>query len=96
MDEPDQAPPWNPADGPGPAMWTWLPHERPAMSVLIDGHWVHATVTARAEYRDGRVAFHVVLTPPGESGGTHRAYWYPQDDKLRTVGDGGGTPTRVT
>jgi hypothetical protein len=76
-------------------MWTWLPHERPALSVLIDGRWVHAAVTARADYADGRVAYHVVVTLPGDEGGHHRAYWWPQEGKLRAVPGEYGEPTRA-
>jgi hypothetical protein len=80
VDEPEQVPPWREGDGPPPTMWVWPGGHQPALKVRVDGRWVTAVVEARADYPDGRVAYHVDITfPEPSSGGTHRAYWWPQD-----------------
>ncbi|PNE43529.1 hypothetical protein AOB60_01125 [Streptomyces noursei] len=81
-DEPEQAPPWR-LDGGAPVAWVWPAGHRPALWVLIDGRWVYAPVRARHSYSDGRCAYHVDVTMPGETSAVHRAYWWPQKDRLR-------------
>ncbi|MFB7270646.1 hypothetical protein [Streptomyces sp. NPDC056244] len=89
-DEPEQAPPWRPEDGPQPDMSVWPYSGRPALSVRIGARWIYAPVTARADYEDGRIAYHVTIVLPeplsgGQLGAFHRAYWWPQAGRLKVA-----------
>jgi len=77
--EPETAPPWREAHGPRPTMRSWDYADRPALEALIDGRWRYCPVGARADYADGRVAYHVTVWTLRTGGGTHRAYWWPQE-----------------
>lgn len=77
--EPEQAPPWRPDLGPRPTMRSWDYPDRPALEVLLDGRWRYCVVGARADWADGRVAYHVDVPAPVGGGGTRRAYWWPQE-----------------
>ncbi|MFI1205596.1 hypothetical protein ACH4VR_40280 [Streptomyces sp. NPDC020883] len=82
-DEPDQEPPWTPADGPLPDVWTWPPGARPALEALIDGQWVYAPVRSYYTGVDGRRVYQVDIVMPGETSARHRAYPWPQRGRLR-------------
>ncbi|MEV0779160.1 hypothetical protein [Streptomyces sp. NPDC050428] len=77
--EPEQAPPWREEHGPRPATRSWDYGDRPALEVRLEGKWRYCTVGARADWADGRVAYHVDVPAPSGGGWTHRAYWWPQD-----------------
>ncbi|MEV8398786.1 hypothetical protein [Streptomyces niveus] len=77
--EPEQAPPWREGLGPRPTMRSWDYADRPALEVLLGGRWRYCVVGARADWVDGRVAYHVTVPSPSGSGGAHRAYWWPQE-----------------
>ncbi|WP_381801260.1 hypothetical protein [Streptomyces niveus] len=77
--EPEQAPPYRAEHGPPPVMTTWDYPDQPALEVLVEGRWQYAPVGARANYPDGRVAYHVDIQLPRSGGWTHRAYWWPQE-----------------
>lgn len=87
--EPVQAPPHRPEHGPPPTMRCWDYADEPTLKVRINGKWQHCPVGARADYADGRVAYHVTIQMPEAGGGTHRAYWWPQDGLRRGSGSGG-------
>lgn len=87
FDEPEQAPPWREEHGPPPVRRCWDYAGRPALKVRINGRWQYAPIGSRADYPDGRVAYHVTIQMPG--GGAHRAYWWPQDGLRRGYGPGG-------
>lgn len=76
--EPEQAPPWREELGPRPTVRSWDYPDRPALEVLLDGRWRYCVVGARADWADGRVAYHVTVPSPSGGGG-HRAYWWPQE-----------------
>ncbi|GGX55600.1 hypothetical protein [Streptomyces noursei] len=82
-EEPEQAPPWRPEHGEAPTVWSWPAGDRPALRVLIDGQWVYTPVRARHTWPDVRCAYHVDLVLPGETSAVHRAYWWPQEGRLR-------------
>ncbi|MFK8851654.1 hypothetical protein [Streptomyces sp. Ac-502] len=80
FEEPEQAPPWRPEEGPQPQVWCFPAGDRPALYVSLrrDGREEvrYAPVTARHDYPDGRVACHVEIKI--DDGTVHRAYWWPQ------------------
>lgn len=82
-DEPEQTPPWRPEDGPRPQVKSWPPGARPALRALIDGQWVYAPVRSCYVGADGRVVYQVDVVMPGELSARHRAYPWPQPDRLR-------------
>jgi hypothetical protein len=85
-DEPEQARPWAPEDGPEPRMTIYSYGHKPALRALVDGHWLWMDVGMRADYQDGRVAYHgdIQLPYPGGNWQSHRrAYWWPQPGQLR-------------
>lgn len=95
VEEPVLAPPWREEDGPGPVMWVWPDGAQPALRVKLEDRWTVAPVTARADYADGRVAYHVVVTlPPPSEGGAHRAYWWPSP-RLRVAWGSAVEPVRA-
>ncbi|WP_275466350.1 hypothetical protein [Streptomyces noursei] len=91
--EPEQAQPWNPANGPQPVVFAWPPGARPALWVLIDDQWVYAPVRGRYKDVDGGTVLFLDVILPGEFSARHRAYRWPQPDRLRTAH---GSPTIPT
>lgn len=86
-DEPEQAPPWEPDQGPAPRRHRYPPHHQPALGVLVNGRWRVMPVHTRLDYADGRVAYQGDIYLP-EGGGRppgsyNRVYWWPQPGRLR-------------
>ncbi|MEU6965133.1 hypothetical protein [Streptomyces chrestomyceticus] len=77
FEEPEQAPPWREGDGPRPRVSCWPAGARPALYVTLRrggrAEERYAPVTARHDYQDGRVAYHVEIKVV--DGTVHRAYW---------------------
>ncbi|MFD9868499.1 hypothetical protein ACFXI8_27020 [Streptomyces niveus] len=77
--EPEQAPPL-PCRARATTHHALLDYaDRQALEVLIDGRWRYCPVGARADYPDGKIAYHVTIRTPRTGGSTHRAYWWPED-----------------
>ncbi len=93
--EPEQAPPWRPEHGPQPTVWTWPPGDRPGLRIWANGAWRYAAVTARHDYEDGRVAYHVLIDVDGSTSIKHRAYWWrPEDGRMKPLhGTRGAKPS---
>lgn len=88
-DEPAQAPPWRAEDGPL-RMRHWGHGHRPALWVLVERRWTWMAVDTRADYQDGRVAYHGDIHLPDLSDRRvvmtyRRAYWWPQPGRLRVA-----------
>lgn len=69
-------------------MTTYPPGHQPALYALVDGRWLWMTVTARADWADGRIAYHGDVSFPDPTdrryiSPRHRAYWWPQPGRLR-------------
>lgn len=73
-----EARPWRSADGPAPRMHSYPPGARPLMTIRIEGAWRVCPVRSRADWPDGRVAYHVdvKLQRNGVTGTYPRAYWW--------------------
>lgn len=73
-----EAPPWREGEGPAPRMHVYVRGEQPAMQVYTEGRWRSCVVQARADWFDGRVAYHVAVTlyRAGAEGVCLRAYWW--------------------
>ncbi|MGW0883300.1 hypothetical protein [Streptomyces sp. NPDC002671] len=84
-DEPDQAPPWNPSDGPVSRVWSWPPGVRPALWVKIDDEWIYSPVRCRYQGAYGRWVYHVDVAMPGETSARHREYPWPQEGRLKVA-----------
>jgi hypothetical protein len=87
-DEPEQATPWRPEDGPEPESLRYRHGHRPALHVLVDRRWRLMIVDTRDTYADGRVAYHGDMHLPYPTDRRivmtyRRAYWWPQPGRLR-------------
>lgn len=74
----EEAPPWRPEDGPAPIVTTWPRAARPALKIRVKGTWRYASVTARQEWANGRVAYQVELDADGSTAVTQRTFWWGQ------------------
>lgn len=82
-DAPDaeEARPWRPSDGPGPAVRVFPYGQQPMMRVRAQRKWHTCTVLARYDYADGRTVYQVDidLVIDGQRAGTTRSYlWNPK------------------
>ncbi|MEU3760973.1 MULTISPECIES: hypothetical protein [Streptomyces] len=59
-------------------MWTWPLADPPVLWLRSRGRWRWATVRARQNWADGRVAYQVLVDLDGSAAMVTRAYWWPQ------------------
>lgn len=81
-----EVPPWQPAYGPGPRVTRRRP--RPVLEIRVGGVWRLATVLARHDYPDGRVACQVELNLGADSTASIRTYAWDRAAmrRVRAVG----------
>jgi hypothetical protein len=93
VEEPVQARPWRPEDGPRPVVWTWPPWDRPALRVWSAGEWRYAPVAARQDFADGTVRYQVEVDLRGDTAVSTVTYQWPQAG-LRAAHGSGTEPTK--
>jgi len=72
-----QQPPWQPSDGPEPAVHVYPHRKLPALDIRINGAWHPARAIARQHWADGSLVYQVDVAPqPGYT--IHRSYRWPQ------------------
>ncbi|WP_146046266.1 hypothetical protein [Streptomyces cahuitamycinicus] len=75
--EPMEARPWRPENGAKPLVRTWPHRDPPALWVWSKGRWRWATVMARQDWPDGRIAYQVRVDLDGSTCVRARTYWWP-------------------
>ncbi|MFJ4785173.1 hypothetical protein [Streptomyces sp. NPDC088794] len=72
-----QQQPWQPSDGPKPAVHVYPHRNLPALDIRINGTWHPARAIARQHWGDGTFVYQVDVAPqPGYT--IHRTYRWPQ------------------
>ncbi|MFD6751496.1 hypothetical protein [Streptomyces anthocyanicus] len=78
VEEPQQARPWRPEDGPSPEVWTWPRTDLPALRVWSAGAWRYASVVSRPNFSDGTVRYQVEVDLRGDTAVSTVTYQWPQ------------------